>query len=153
MPYVRKPLFNNLWESLQGEPRLLQVVTGPRQVGKTTLALQVMKRWRGEKIYASADQPDTPDVRWIQSQWTKARKCPQKGKVDPLLILDEVQKIPHWSNVVKKLVDEDRRRRAKLRVVILGSSALLVQRGPVESLAGRFELHRHPHWSFDECER
>ncbi len=67
------------------------------------------------------------------------------------MVLDEVQKIPRWSEITKRLVDEDKRRNRKLRVVLLGSSALLMQRGLSESLAGRFELHRHPHWSFAEC--
>jgi predicted AAA+ superfamily ATPase len=67
------------------------------------------------------------------------------------LVLDEVQKIPNWSELVKKLFDEDRRVRRGLRVLLLGSSALLMQKGLTESLAGRFELHRHFHWSFAEC--
>ncbi|MEK7744031.1 MAG: ATP-binding protein, partial [Elusimicrobiota bacterium] len=81
-----------------------------------------------------------------------ARNLPLKAGEDTLLVLDEVQKIPRWSEVVKALVDEDRRARARLRVLLLGSSALLVQRGLAESLAGRFELHRHMQWSFKECQ-
>lgn len=151
MVYVREPLFDSLWDALTGEPRLLQVVTGPRQVGKTTMALQVHRRWKGQKVYETADQPHTPGAEWISTHWKGARRLPLKAAEDTLLILDEVQKIPRWSEIVKALVDEDRRERARLRVLLLGSSALLVQRGLTESLAGRFELHRHMQWSFKEC--
>lgn len=150
--YIREPLFHALWNALSGEPRLLQVVTGPRQVGKTTISLQVHERWQGQKMYESADQPHTPDAAWISTHWKAARDLPLKAGKDTLLILDEVQKIPRWSEAVKGLVDQDRRMGTRLRVVLLGSSALLVQRGLTESLAGRFELHRHMQWSFKECE-
>lgn len=149
--YIRQHLFDALWIALTGEPRLLQVVTGPRQVGKTTIALQVQERWRGPKIYETADQPYTPDAEWILNHWKRARGLPLRAGEETLLILDEVQKIPYWSEAVKVLVDQDRRTRARLRVLLLGSSALLVQRGLTESLAGRFELHRHMQWSFKEC--
>lgn len=151
MIYIRKHLFDALWGSLNGEPRLLQVVTGPRQVGKTTIALQIQERWQGQAIYETADQPHTPGVEWITAHWKNARQAPLKAGKDTLLILDEVQKIPHWSDAVKMLSDEDRRTGARMRVLLLGSSALLVQKGLTESLAGRFELHRHMQWSFKEC--
>lgn len=149
--YTRKQLFDELWKALHGQPNLLQVVTGPRQIGKTTLALQIVEQWKGPKIYQSADQPDTPSSEWISTQWNKMREISKASNSDALLVLDEVQKIPHWSETVKKLFDEDKRLKRNLRVVLLGSSALLVQRGLTESLAGRFELHRHSHWSFSEC--
>ncbi|MBI3615776.1 MAG: ATP-binding protein [Candidatus Omnitrophica bacterium] len=150
--YIRQRFFRLLWNRLHGLPRLLQVVVGPRQVGKTTLAKQILDRWKGPKLYETADQPTPPTVLWIQKQWDDARRLVSMGKQEVLLILDEVPKIPRWSEVVKKLADEDADRDIKLRVVLLGSSALLMQRGLSESLAGRFELHRHPHWSFRECE-
>jgi len=149
--FVRRHLFDRLWGALRGEPQLIQAVTGPRQIGKSTLALQVHKRWPGRKLYASADDPQVPDRGWIRDRWQEARDLARESPRDALLMLDEVQKIPGWSETVKGLWDEDRRRRTRLRVTILGSSALLVQRGLTESLAGRFELHRHPHWSFAEC--
>lgn len=149
--YLRRPLFEALWRTLHGKPNLIQVVTGPRQAGKTTLALQVLERWNGPKVYQTADQPDIPSFEWISTHWQKARALtPPKGS-EVLLVLDEVQKIPHWSETVKKLFDEDRRLKRRLRLVLLGSSALLMQRGLTESLAGRFEIHRHNHWSFSEC--
>jgi uncharacterized protein len=71
---------------------------------------------------------------------------PQGG----LLVLDEAQKITSWSEAVKRLWDEDTAAGLALRVVLLGSAPLLVQRGLTESLAGRFEMIRVPHWSFAE---
>lgn len=149
--YLRKELFDSLWKALHGQPNLIQVVTGPRQTGKTTLALQIIERWKGPNIYQSADQPSIPSSEWILTHWDKIRALSGSSRYEALLVLDEVQKIPHWSETVKKLFDEDRRSKRHLRVVLLGSSALLVQRGLIESLAGRFELHRHTHWSFTEC--
>ena len=151
MEFIREPLLKDLQRYLRHPSRLLQVTTGPRQVGKTTLAAQLSDRWAGSTIFESADLPDTPDAEWIAEQWRKARKLPLKNRMDTLLVLDEVQKIPRWSEVVKGFFDEDRREGRRLRVLLLGSSALLVQRGLRESLAGRFELHRHPHWSYGEC--
>jgi len=149
--YLRKPLFNALLRGLKGKPKLLQVIVGPRQVGKTTLALQLYDKWHGPKIYKSADLPNIPTVDWIIEHWGKARDLRQRRKQETLLVLDEIQKIPRWSEVVKKMFDEDKRRKRRLRVLLLGSSSLLMQKGLTESLAGRFEIHRHNHWSFSEC--
>jgi len=96
--------------------------------------------------YASADEPTLRGADWIAQQWDAARL---EGGV---LVLDEIQKIPGWSETVKRLWDEDTRGRRKLRVVLLGSAPLLVARGLTESLAGRFELLHLPHWSFAEMQ-
>lgn len=149
--YIRKVHYNELLRSIQGKANLIQAVVGPRQVGKTTLALQLFERWRGPKIYDSADQPDIPSFEWVVKRWGDIRQQHKKNKKRSLLILDEIQKIPRWSEVVKKLFDEDRRFKYNIRVILLGSSALLMQRGLSESLAGRFEMHRHNQWSFSEC--
>lgn len=149
--YIREPLFDFLWKALHGQPNLIQVVIGPRQVGKTTHALQLLEKWQGPKIYQSADQPSIPSTEWISTYWQKAREESRSSRAESILILDEVQKIPHWSEMVKKLFDEDKRANRRLRIVLLGSSALMMQRGLTESLAGRFEMHRHTHWSYSEC--
>lgn len=150
-PYTRPRYFRILWQRLHSVPRLLQIIVGPRQVGKTTLALQLVTRWEGLTHYETADQPSPPTTQWILDQWDAARRLRRAGRRETLLVLDEIQKIPRWSEVVKRLTDEDHRAQRPLRVVLLGSSALLMQRGLAESLAGRFELHRHPQWSFAEC--
>lgn len=130
---------------------MLQVIIGPRQVGKTTLALQVFKNWPGPKSYNSADLPNTPTIDWVVNHWEQCRLRYRQNKREGLLILDEIQKIPRWSEAVKKLYDEDKVAKRRIRVVLLGSSSLLVQKGLTESLAGRFEIHRHYHWSYNEC--
>lgn len=134
------------------EPRrFLQVVAGPRQVGKTTLVHQVLGSLDRVSVFATADQPSLRDTSWLVAQWDRARLAARKaGRRGAVLALDEVQKIPEWSETVKQLWDEDTRRRTPLRVVLLGSAPLLVERGLSESLAGRFEILHQPHWSFDE---
>lgn len=133
------------------EPRrFVQVITGPRQVGKTTAIQQVLAELGIPSHYAAADLPAPPATEWIAQQWERARMRCQGGE-PAVLVLDEVQRISHWSIEVKRLWDEDTRLKRALHVVILGSSALLVQRGLDESLAGRFEVVRCPHWSWMEC--
>ena len=149
--YIRKQLYDELWKTLTGEINFIQAAVGPRQVGKTTLSLQIFDNWKGPKIYETADQPNTPTIGWINDKWQNARNLCKKNKQSVLLILDEIQKIPRWSEVVKKLYDEDKRLKNNIRVLLLGSSALLMHRGLTESLAGRFELHKHNQWSFSEC--
>lgn len=134
------------------EPRrFLQVVAGPRQVGKTTLVQQVLAQLDRPSVLVSADEPALRDGAWLAAQWERARLLAKSaGARGAVLALDEVQKIPDWSEAVKRFWDEDTRHRLRLRVVLLGSAPLLVQRGLSESLAGRFELLHLPHWSFTE---
>ncbi|MFQ5668811.1 MAG: ATP-binding protein [Candidatus Binatia bacterium] len=137
-----------------GEPRrFLHVVAGPRQVGKTTLVQQVMADSERPQVFASADEPALRDAAWLTAQWERARLLAKDGgRGGALLALDEVQKIPDWSETVKRLWDEDSRHRCPLHVVLLGSAPLLMQRGLSESLAGRFETLRLPHWSYTEMQ-
>ena len=134
------------------EPRrFLQVLAGPRQVGKTTMVQQVLADFEGRSVFVSADEPALRDSAWVGAQWERARLVAKDaGKRGAVLVLDEVQKIPDWSEAVKRLWDEDTRTRLPLRTVLLGSAPLLVQRGLSESLAGRFEILHLPHWSFAE---
>lgn len=131
------------------EPRrFLQILAGPRQVGKTTLARQAMASFGGQTHYSTADLPAAPSADWIVQQWHVARMLTVRGPT--LLILDEVQKVPRWSDTVKMLWDEDAFAGRDLRIVLLGSSQFLMQQGLRESLAGRFEVIRVTHWSFSE---
>jgi predicted AAA+ superfamily ATPase len=132
------------------EPRrFLQVVAGPRQVGKSTLVQQVIDDLKMPVRYASADEPTLRGGDWISQQWSAAR-LDIVDKQGGVLVLDEIQKIPGWSETVKRLWDEDTRRKRPLKVVLLGSAPLLIAHGLTESLAGRFETLRLPHWSFGE---
>lgn len=144
----RRPLGDELARRLAEPRRFIQVVAGPRQVGKTTLVQQVAAAAGVPVTFASADEPTLRGPAWIAQQWEQARLslAAQGG----LLVLDEVQKAVGWAESVKRLWDEDTRTRRPLRVVLLGSAPLLIQRGLTESLAGRFEVLHLPHWSLAE---
>jgi len=132
------------------EPRrFIQVLYGPRQVGKTTAIKQVLEQIEKPSHYASADQPTLRDRAWLEQQWEIGRSLAKKRAA--VLVFDEIQKVYDWSEAVKRLWDEDTLSGSRLRVVLLGSSQLLVQKGLSESLAGRFEALRAGHWSFKEC--
>lgn len=134
------------------EPRrFLQVVAGPRQVGKTTLVRQVLARTGRPATLVSADEPTLRDRDWLVRHWREARELAAGAdRGGAVLALDEVQKIPGWSETVKRLWDEDTAAGVGLKVLVLGSAPLLLQRGLGESLAGRFETLHLPHWSFGE---
>jgi predicted AAA+ superfamily ATPase len=152
MSYQR-PQAGVLAERLAESRRHLQVVAGPRQVGKTTLVQQVVETAGLPVRSASADEPTLRGPDWIEQQWQAARlTAAEAGKTGALLVLDEIQKIPRWSEAVKRLWDDDTRTRRPLKVVLLGSAPLLVAQGLTESLAGRFEILHLPHWSFAEMQ-
>ncbi len=133
--------------------RFIQVLAGPRQTGKTTVARQVLKAAGLPAHYATADDPALHDRSWIEAQWELGRLRARAGEAKQrgaLLVLDEVQKIPGWSETVKRLWDKDSAEHIRLKVILLGSAPLLVQRGLTESLAGRFEMIRVTHWSYAE---
>ncbi|MBP1739124.1 MAG: Archaeal ATPase [Deltaproteobacteria bacterium] len=149
--YKRK-IFHVLLKRVQEPRRFIQVLAGPRQVGKTTIARQVMEAVSTPVQFATADEPTLRDRTWIAQQWDIARLKVRdtRHKTGALLILDEAQKVSGWSDAVKRLWDEDTRSELPLKVVLLGSSPLLVQRGLSESLAGRFEVIPVTHWSYTE---
>ena len=147
---IRKTIHDTLLRRVKEPRRFLQVLAGPRQVGKTTLARQVMEAGGMPAHYASADEPTLRQGAWLEQQWDLARLKARETSAGALLVLDEIQKVPGWSGAVKLLWDADTHARLPLKVVLLGSSPLLVQSGLTESLAGRFEIIPVPHWSFTE---
>lgn len=147
---VRQALFDTLRRRVEEPRRFVQVLAGPRQVGKTTLVRQVLDATKQPSHYASADEPTLRSPAWLEQQWDLGRLKARESKGGALLVLDEIQKISGWSDYVKVLWDTDTHTRLPLRVVVLGSAPLLVQRGLSESLAGRFEVIPAPHWSFSE---
>ena len=133
------------------EPRkFIQVLVGPRQVGKTTVVKQVLQQVSMRYHYVTADDLYTADSAWIRREWSNARLQLQQSGKELLLIIDEVQKAQNWSEVVKKEWDADSFSDVNIKVILLGSSRLLIQKGLTESLAGRYELIQMTHWSFDE---
>ncbi|MHB1463892.1 MAG: ATP-binding protein [Thermoleophilia bacterium] len=148
----KRPLFNQLLKRMSEPRRFIQVLSGPRQTGKTTLARQLINDLAIPSHYATADEPALKDRIWIEQQWETARAAVAVGgsKHKALLVLDEIQKIPQWPETVKRLWDEDSASRSPLRVLILGSAALLAQKGLSESLTGRYEVTHVTHWSYAE---
>lgn len=175
----RRPVAVKLETRLREPPRLLQIIAGPRQVGKTTLVSQVL----GERPAASfrmiaadpqalptasarpvqdAAQPHLPpSPEWLQAEWAIAAERAAAWEASDLarstepalpfvLVVDEIQKVEQWSSLIKGLWDADRARGAVMHVVLLGSAPLLVQQGLNESLTGRYELVRMSQWSFAE---
>lgn len=146
-----RPLEKLLAARLSEPRRFIQLVSGPRQVGKSTAVLQVIERSPLAAVMTSADEPTVLGGAWIETQWEAARlEAKRAGPDGAVLVLDEIQKVPFWSETVKRLWDEDTRTGAPLKVIVLGSSPLLMAHGLTESLAGRFEVLHFPHWSWTE---
>ena len=166
MAYHRAQL-STLNDRLQEPPGRIIALYGPRQTGKSTIARAVL---RPTDHYLAVDEPDPTgvgfleaeadevtvggrqerDTRWLVRHWERARLDAERLPQGCTLVVDEVHKIPEWSEAVKGLWDADRARGCPLHVVILGSAPLLMQSGLSESLTGRFEPIRVPHWSFPE---
>lgn len=131
--------------------RFIQVILGPRQVGKTTLVGQLVNALALPFSSVSADAVTASDTIWLNQQWENARQTlRQQNATEYLLVIDEIQKIHNWSETVKALWDEDTKNNCNLKVLILGSSRLILQKGLTESLAGRFEITYMGHWSLQE---
>ena len=136
---------------IKEERRFMQVLAGPRQVGKTTLVLQLLEEPGIQGFYVAADDISGIGLAWIEMQWETARQRMKLAGADSyVLIIDEIQKIPNWSETVKRLWDSDSRENVPLHVILLGSSRLLLQTGMTESLAGRYETMYISHWSLAE---
>jgi predicted AAA+ superfamily ATPase len=150
MKTFERGILDTLTKALAKPLPVFQVLAGPRQVGKTTLAKQTMARLSLPAVYASADAPLPPGPEWIETQWRLAKLKATPG-VPVLLVLDEIQKVRGWSEEIKRLWDNRDSQPEEIRLLLLGSSVLLLRQGLAESLAGRFFLHRCTHWTFAEC--
>ncbi|MBP5451905.1 MAG: AAA family ATPase, partial [Treponema sp.] len=134
----RTIFINQLGKRLEEKRKFIQVVAGPRQVGKTTIITQFLEKTDCDFIYESADALTGSSQTWLEQVWTAARFKIKSGSSEVLLIVDEIQKIANWSEIVKKLWDEDTRTKTNIKVVLSGSSRLLIEKGLTESLQGRF---------------
>lgn len=134
------------------EPRkFIQVVMGARQIGKSTVVKQVLKDLGAPYQLFSADNVPTTNSAWISDCWAAVRSLKEsKGWESMILVIDEIQKISNWSEVVKKEWDDDTFHDRDIKVLLLGSSRVLLEKGLSESLAGRFEEIRMSHWSYPE---
>ena len=120
-------------------------------MGKSTMVKQVLQEIDIPYLSVSADNVPKTDTFWISEMWATARARMKAANAQEfLLVIDEVHKLDNWSEAVKKEWDDDVRNDINMKVVILGSSRLLLKDGLTESLAGRYELIRMPHWSYNE---
>ena len=161
---------------LEEDNPLIQVVVGPRQTGKSTMIGQALDEINGRNgrgarngrtgrnanngkdngkdtpVHSvSADDVLSPDANWIQTEWQQARNLQARSGKAAILVIDEIQKVKAWPNTVKGLWDADRREQIPLKVCLSGSSSMLIRKGLEDSLKGRFELIRSPHWTLTEC--
>ncbi len=149
-----RPYIQHFTARMKAPRAFIQVLMGPRQVGKSTLTGQVLDKLGFPNLYVSADAVANSGEIWLEQQWEAARiQLKSTEASEFILAIDEIQKITNWSEVVKKLWDEDTRAKNNIKVILLGSSRLLLQQGLTESLAGRFETSYLGHWSFGEMEQ
>ena len=170
MDSFQRSSVSTLTARLEESPHRLIAIFGPRQTGKTTMVHQALAQVDRPNQYLAVDEPapsapgtslaapieDTAplteerDRAWLVRTWEHARQQAQESPHGFVLVFDEIQKIPDWSDTIKGLWDSDRVRSVPLHVVVLGSAPLQMQSGLSESLAGRFEPIRITHWAFPE---
>jgi predicted AAA+ superfamily ATPase len=146
--FIYLTYINKLKASIDSGNGLIQVLLGPRQVGKTTSILKLAEDFYADQThYVSADKVFNANSNWIREQWTQSQSDKK------ILVIDEIQKCHNWAEVIKSLYDEFKKRKQIVRCVLLGSSSLEIQKGLTESLTGRFQLIQAYHWNFSEsCE-
>ena len=147
----KKKEYSILKDRLAEPRRFIQVISGPRQVGKSTMVKQVLNDTDIPHIFVTADGVSPQNQQWINEVWETARARKNFANLPEfLLVIDEVHKVNNWSEAIKKEWDSDTFHDCNIKVVLLGSSRLLLKDGLTESLAGRFELIRMSHWSYSE---
>jgi len=147
--------YQTIVDRLREQRKFIQVIMGPRQIGKTTVVKQALKVLKSEMpcLLFSADNIPATQNSWISDCWATARaQMKLEGSKELILIIDEIQKLDSWSEVVKKEWDDDSFNDVNLKVILLGSSRVLLQKGLADSLAGRFETIKMTHWSYAEMQ-
>lgn len=149
----RRSQYKEVMERMNEPRRFIQVLAGPRQVGKSTLIGQVLNDCTLPHYSYNADGVDENDSDWIRRIWESTRvQMDSKQQTEVVLVIDEIQKIRQWSEIVKREWDADTRDKRQLKLFLLGSSRLMLRKGLTESLAGRFELIRLGHWTLSEMQ-
>ncbi|OFX81048.1 MAG: AAA family ATPase [Bacteroidetes bacterium GWE2_40_15] len=149
-----RPYLKSIKSRIEEPRKFIQVILGPRQVGKTTMVTQLISQLSTLNLYQSADAVTATNSVWLTQVWESARiRLKTTGAKELLLIIDEIQKIENWSEVVKQQWDKDTLENINIKVILLGSSRLLIQKGLSESLAGRFETLHLGHWSLPEMQQ
>lgn len=149
----KKAEYQTITSRLKEDRRFIQVLMGPRQVGKSTVVKQVLQDFDRPYQFFSADNVPATDSVWVSDCWATARNLMQlNGLAEMTLVIDEIQKIRNWSEIVKKEWDDDTFHDRNIKVLLLGISRVLLEKGLSESLAGRFEEIRMTHWSYAEMQ-
>ena len=122
-------------------PRLFRgkviVLTGPRQVGKTTLLQMLMNETDKKTLYWNCDEPD---IRQKLSNPTSTQMKSETASAE-LVLIDEAQRVPNIGITLKLLVDN----LPEKQVIVTGSSALELSNSISEPLTGRkYEYHVFP---------
>ena len=143
--------YHKIKSRLEEDRKFIQVVTGARQIGKSTVVKQVLKDIELPYQFFSADNVPASNTAWISNCWAAVRSLKENNAWDcVILVIDEIQKIANWSEAVKKEWDDDTFNDCNIKVLLLGSSRVLLEKGLSESLAGRFEEIRMSHWGYKE---
>ncbi len=153
-PAYRRRHVAEIARTLGHKRPLIQVLRGPRQVGKTTALYQLVQ----DRLASGVNPRDIvlirfdlqavqeagllPLIKWYEHE---VRGRPLDEGSPPLLLLDEVHKLKRWADQVKHLFDT-----YHVRLVLTGSSSVLVARGQRESLAGRALTIDFPPFLFRE---
>ena len=147
----KRVVYQTIINRINEPRRFVQVVMGPRQVGKSTVVKQVLQELNLPYRFYSADNVPAINSAWVSNCWAAVRSLKESKELDCiLLVIDEIQKIVNWSEVVKKEWDDDTFHDRNIKVLLLGSSRVLLEKGLSESLGGRFEEIRMTHWSYPE---
>ncbi|MEA3307568.1 MAG: AAA family ATPase [Elusimicrobiota bacterium] len=123
--YLSNPVVSDLKEKMV-------FISGPRQIGKTTLAFDLMKnRFKNIAYYCWDNRQDRKDI--ISSNWNPESK---------LIVLDEIHKMKKWKSFVKGEYDK---LKSKYKFIVTGSARLDVYRKGGDSLQGRYHFYQlHP---------
>lgn len=149
----RRRVFDTITTRLNEPRKFLQVIMGPRQVGKTTVVKQVLDSLGKPFMFVSADTVPSTGAAWISECWDAARlQLRTQGAQELILVIDEIQKLRNWSEYVKKQWDADTLNGVNIKAVLLGSSRVLLEKGLAESMMGRFEEIRMGHWTYSEMQ-
>lgn len=146
---IRDELFSRLRETAPGR---VQILGGPRQVGKTTLLLEMANGFGDRASYFSADSTEAQMPGWWEQVVRAAGERARKTGAG-ILLVDEIPYLPDWSRRLKSETDRILRAGLPLHIVVSGSSAIQLGEGSRETMAGRFERLRLFHWPAAELMR
>lgn len=147
---VQLPFVSKLHERMSEERPLMQFIIGPRQVGKTTGLEQFLATYKGKYTYRLVEADLVSNAMWLRQLWEESFNS---SDPDDLLAIDEIQKIPNWSETVKSLWDQAKKNKKNVKCIFLGSSSLKIIKGLTESLTGRYEVIYVHQWSLIESEK